>query len=254
MNKSNYWITLLFLLGVFNATPTDAQVDGDTTRVLKNTIRFNLSSPLLFGARYNVIGYERAIREHQTLSANIGRFSLPKFINTDSINESFDINAGSKDKGLNIALDYRFYLQKENKYPAPRGVYIGPYYTFNFFQRENTWTMTTPNANDHFNTTTKLNINMIGAQLGYQFVIRRRLTIDLVLAGPGVWLYNLRTKISKTLDPDDEALVFEKINDLLAAKLPGHEILIKPGEFQKSGSFRTSSFGYRYVVHIGFRF
>ena len=72
--------------------------------------------------------------------------------------------------------------------------------------------------------------------------------------GPGVWFYNLSTKISTTLDPADESLLYDKINEILAAKLPGHELLIGQGGFSKKGSVQASSLGFRYMINLGFRF
>ena len=54
-------------------------------------------------------------------------------IDTDSIK---DITKSNNSKGFHLSLDYRFYLSKENKYNAPHGVYIGPYATYNTFNRD----------------------------------------------------------------------------------------------------------------------
>jgi hypothetical protein len=69
-----------------------------------------------------------------------------------------------------------------------------------------------------------------------------------------MWFYNLKTTINTNLNAEDESLVFGKINEILAAKLPGHEILIKSGSYQNKGSFHLSSPGFRYIIHLGFRF
>jgi hypothetical protein len=252
MKKPVNSVILISILLCFCNSLSYSQVKKDTTRSFKNTIRVNITNPLIFGGKYNVIGYERVLGQHQTISVNIGRFAFPRFVNPNL--DSMQLQRGSTDKGFAFSVDYRFYLGKENKYPAPRGIYVGPYYSFNSFERINTWSMKTANMNGQLQTDLKLNINMIGAQLGYQFVIKKRLAIDLILMGPGVWFYNLKTTVSTTLTPDDESLLFQKINEILAAKLPGHEILLKPGEFQKTGSVRASSPGFRYIIHLGFRF
>jgi hypothetical protein len=72
--------------------------------------------------------------------------------------------------------------------------------------------------------------------------------------GPGVWFYNLRTSVNTNLDPDDENMLLEKLNEMLAAKFPGHEILIPSGDLQKTGSVTTQTAGFRYLLHLGFRF
>ena len=59
-----------------------------------------------------MVGYERTIGKHQSVSANIGRFSLPRLvdINTDSIQ---DITSETNSKGFHGSIDYRFYLSRK---------------------------------------------------------------------------------------------------------------------------------------------
>jgi hypothetical protein len=245
-------ITLLLLSFYLCSFSLNGQIKKDSAKTLKNTIRINLTNPMLFGERYTVVGYERVIGQHQSFSVDIGRFSLPRFVSPRL--DSLQLKYGTTDKGFTFAADYRFYLKKENKYNAPRGVFLGPYYSFNYLERTNTWSLNTSSISQELETNLRLNANLVGAQMGYQFVIKNRLSIDLILFGPGVWFYSVKTKISTNLSADDESLVFEKINEFLAAKLPGHELTINPGEKVRSGSFRTSSGGFRYLIHLGFRF
>ena len=168
--------------------------------------------------------------------------------------DSMQLKRGTSEKGFTVAADYRFYLKKENRYIAPRGVYIGPYYAFNSFSRTNNWTMETKNGPENVTTDIHLNMNMVGGQLGYQFIIKRRIALDLILLGPGVWFYNLHTNLTSTLNEEEQAKLIQKINEMLAAKLPGHEITIPPGDIKKSGSITTSTAGFRYLIHMGFRF
>jgi len=250
--KNTLKATLLLIAICCYFLPVNGQEKKDSAKIFKNTIRINLTSPMIFGDKYNVIGYERVIRPHQTFTINMGRFSLPKFMNPDL--DSMSLQRETTDKGFTIAADYRFYLRKENKYNAPRGVYIGPYYAFNTFSRTNTWIVQTQDGPENVDTKINLNMNMIGGQLGYQFVIKKRLALDLILLGPGVWFYNLKTEVTTSLDEGDQSKVIEKINEMLAAKLPGHEITIPLEDINKSGTIRTSTAGFRYLVHIGFRF
>jgi hypothetical protein len=250
-----YFKMIAFVLPAFLLCQLSAngqEVKDSTKKAFKNTIRINLTSPMIFSTRYLVIGYERILMHNQSFSINAGRFALPNFVQTNF--DSLQLKRGSSDKGFTIAADYRFYLTKENKYNAPRGVYIGPYYSFASFERVNTWSMNTANMNGELKTDMKLNLNMVGAQLGYQFVIKNRIALDLIFMGPGVWFYNLKTTVSSSLSAADESLLFEKLNEILAAKLPGHEILIQPGQYQKTGAVRAYSAGFRYLIHIGFRF
>jgi hypothetical protein len=252
MKKYFNTTTLLVITFCICILPLHGQNSKDSTKVFKNTIRINLTNPMLFGNRNNIFGYERVLTDHQSFTVNVGRFLLPKLVNINT--GSLELVNEQKEQGYTFAFDYRFYLRKENKYAAPRGVYVGPYYGFIHFQRDNTWHMNTATLVGDVNTNMRINMNMVGAQLGYQFIIKKRVAIDMILMGPGVWFYSLKTKLGTTLNPDDEALLFNKINELLAAKLPGHEIVIQPGTYENKGSVKATSAGFRYVVHVGFRF
>ncbi|MEZ5198869.1 MAG: DUF3575 domain-containing protein [Bacteroidales bacterium] len=230
----------------------DEQVVKIEKKPLKNTIRFNLTSPIFFGENYIVFGYERVVNSKQTFSVNLGRFSIPKFTSTDS--DIAELNKDYKDRGINTSADYRFYLNALNNYEAPRGVYVGPYYSYNYFKRENTWTLSTDLFVGEAGTDLILNIHTAGLQLGYQFVFWRRLAVDFVLFGPGIGYYGIKSELRTSLEPDDEALLFEKINDLLAEKFPGYNFAIEKTLFESKGSFKTTSLGFRYMIHIGFRF
>ena len=98
------------------------------------------------------------------------------------------------------------------------------------------------------------NVVSMGFQLGYQFVFWKRVSLDMLLFGPGVAAYKLNTKLETTLDPDQESELFEKINEKLKEKIPGYDLVLSPGSYDRTGSFKTTSLGFRYVVLVGIRF
>src|SRR5688572_4912189 len=126
----------VFFLFVGNFCGAQGPVDSSKKKFpYKNVIRYNLSGALLFGAdQYIVMGYERIVGPRQSFSVNVGRASLPGLIHV--LTDSFTYKKDHKSTGQNISVDYRFYLAKENKFEAPHGFYIGPYYSFNHFKRE----------------------------------------------------------------------------------------------------------------------
>jgi len=219
----------------------------------KNTVMINVTNPLIFGDNNYVLGYERTIGKHQSFSVHIGTFSLGRLIsiNTDSIK---GLNKDVKSFGLSLSGDYRFYLAKENKFNSPHGIYIGPYFATNSFTRNFELSATTEAFTGQLNADFNFRATTLGFQLGYQFVFWNRVSLDMILFGPGLTFYKLKADLSTSLNPDQEAEIFKKINEKLAEKIPGYSLVIQPGTFEKTGSQNTTSAGYRYVVMVGFRF
>jgi hypothetical protein len=52
----------------------------------------------------------------------------------------------------------------------------------------------------------------------------------------------------------DEQELLDAINEILNDKLPGYSLVIDDAEFKRSGSVNTTSLGFRYIIHFGFRF
>jgi hypothetical protein len=260
MKKQLAFLLVLFL-SLSAGTSILAQQDTEKSdmkkadKIRKNTIRFNVTNPVIFGDRSLLLGYERTMGDHQSFSINFGLASLPDFKLFDpGSDSSVVVTNTTKDKGFNLTGDYRFYLSKLNKHKAPRGVYIGPYATHVLMGRENTWNLNTETFQGEVNTDFNFRISAIGAQLGYQFVFWDRLAIDFVIFGPGIAWYTVEAKLDTTLDPDDESALYEKLNEILEDKFPGYSFAIDDVDFKKTGSSNTTSLGYRYTIHLGFRF
>jgi hypothetical protein len=218
-------------------------------KVRKNSILVTVSNPALISDQFQTIGYERVLPHNQSFTVNVGKFSIPKF--GGDLADSLGINSDYKDKGFHFSTDYRFYLMKENRNPAPRGVYIAPFYTYNHLNRENSWMLETDGGMVYTNLT--LNIHTIGAELGYQFVFWDRVALDLILLGPGFGFYGVKAEVG-TSNPDKESEFFDKLNQILADRIPGYDKVIEPGDFSKSGTYSTESLGFRYLIRVGYRF
>jgi hypothetical protein len=244
----------LILISLFTGPMNGyGQISRQPGRIRNNIVHVNLTNPLIFGGRSWIIGYERNLNDKRTFSVNVGQFSLPKFvsINTDSITS---LSKDSRSYGLSMSADYRFYLAMENRYRAPRGVYIGPYFSYNNFNRKADFHACTAAFTGDLSTEFTFRAATVGFQLGYQFVIRDRFTLDLILFGPGISSYKIKAGLSTSLSAEQEAELFGKINDFLKEKIPGYSMVIGSGSFETSGVNNTTSFGYRYVVTAGFRF
>lgn len=135
-NSVNSRITLgvsriiLFLCVLAFTMNAYSQEQDTIKKARKNSIKLNLTNPMIFGDNNYILGYERTIGKHQSFSVHVGTFTLGRLINinTDSITE---LNKDVKSVGLSLSGDYRFYLAKENKYNSPHGLYIGPYFSMN---------------------------------------------------------------------------------------------------------------------------
>jgi len=243
---------IIVLLTVIMLSASYSYGQADTSKHFMNTIKYNITNPMLFGWKFNVIGYERVISKHQTASITMGRVAFPRL--TEGFSDSIGISEQQNDNGFNLSLDYRFYLRKENKYGAPRGVYIGPYYAYNHFSRDLTWELNTTDFTGSVNTSINMNANFIGAQLGYQFILWNRLTIDMILMGPGQWFFNMKTDIGTSLSAEDMTLLLEKLNEQFKEKFPGSEFIFTGEGFEANKTTSTQATGLRYLINIGFRF
>jgi hypothetical protein len=74
------------------------------------------------------------------------------------------------------------------------------------------------------------------------------------MCGPGIGFYKLEASVNTNLSPDQESLFFEKLNAYLEDKLPGYDLIIDEGDFGRDGSAKTTTWGFRYMVNLGYRF
>jgi hypothetical protein len=235
--------------------PALAQETKKEEKFRKNTVHINITNPLIFGSGSVVIGYERLLKSKKhSFTINIGVTSFPDFglIENDSLKH---LNKLKDQKGFNVSADYRFYLLKENKYPAPRGVYIGPYYSYNYFGNHNSWEVKNSNGSTAIvESELKLNVHTIGFEFGYQFIFRDRISLDMVLLGPGVGFYDFKAVFSNNLSDEVKQKILDALNGSLAEKFPGYGIIINEEEFKRTGATDRTTIGYRYMVQLGFRF
>jgi len=100
-----YFIVMLLIFSVSSVM----HGQKDSVKYFKNTIRYNISNPMLFGWKFNVFGYERVIKDYQTASISFGRTAFPAFEYTS---DSLGLTNNYSDKGFNVSVDYRSCLKK----------------------------------------------------------------------------------------------------------------------------------------------
>jgi len=260
--KKTTWLLAILTSSLFvligqKAIAQDTLKTGEAKKErkeFKNTIHLNVTNPLIFGNRAIIFGYERVTGKHQSFTVDVGLTDFPSFHIIDD--DSLKAKTITGESGMHFSADYRFYLGKENKYHAPHGIYIGPYFGYNKFEKDHTWTLTSVVGGAPFDVESKttMSVATLGFQMGYQFILWNRITLDFMIVGPGVARYNLKASLGTNLSEADRQKFFEKLNEALAEKFPGYGWTLGGGDFEVDGSTNTTSFGYKYVVLIGFRF
>jgi len=215
----------------------------------KNIIKVNLTSNILYTSP--LIEYERIVKKNQSFSVQAGLVSLPfgKILNSDSIYFQSSI----KKSGYSVTADYRFYLAKENKDPAPHGVYIGPYVGYYHFNSERSLQI---GSSSNVVLNSKFDVLSIGAQLGYQFVLgkKKRWTLDCIVIAPSLTNYRANLTLTGNIDPAKIDGDLQKILEGVANRFPLVGDLLKNQTADFKGSANAWTAGFRYSMHLGFRF
>ena len=220
----------------------------------KNVIRYNLT-PSIVGFKSVIFGYERVVKSHQSFSINAGYLSIGNSGKKE--NDEYKLTSNKSNSGFSFAADYRFYLKKENKDPAPHGVYIAPYFAhYNLNISTGIKSLDDNMVNPETIIDSKIRITNIGVELGYQFNIKNRFTIDMILVGPSVAGYKVNMDIVGGVQPPDGEVdeTEEALRDILFSKFPWLETLVDEGEVEVKGAKTHWGLGFRYVFQIGYRF
>ncbi len=243
-----YILTSLIVVAVLSCKAQ--QKDSTFTRL--NTIKLNLISSALFSNSI-VLSYERVTKPNQSWGIMAGAMRFPTVADFGS---SINVKDETKKTGFVLGGEYRFYLKKENKYHAPRGVYIGPYANYYFFRNDRSLAYTSPDDQTVTNALLKTDINVIniGAQLGYQFVIKNRWTIDMVIIGPSMAYYSMKLKLDGDFDISEEDILENEILKALTDKFPVVKDLLTDRDVNLQGRNSAWSAGFRYQLNVGYHF
>lgn len=242
--KYLFCATLSLCLTTFHTSAQEAE-----TLQRKNTIKLDLTSYWMFRNALN-FSYERITNPNQTFSVTAGYQEFPRMSNLGS---NIAVKEDNRKNGLKLGVEYRFYLAKENKFSVPHGVYIGPYIAYNRFNNERLVEIDNNGTLEEASLTSNLSFLNVGFQLGYQFVIKDRWVIDLIFAGPAISNYHFKLKLDAagTFDLED---IQNEIILALIDRLPLLEEVIEEDVAVAKGTLDVWSYGYRYQLHVGYRF
>ena len=248
----NRLLLLVALVGI--SVSVWSQDDSVTVKERKNIIRWNITPMAVVGPKSLVLGYERVLKNNQTISLNVGYLEMAPRLN--EAGEVVQLFGDVKRGGFDVSLDYRFYFKNRNKFPAPDGLYWGPYasiYNLTFEGQSKVF-------DDNGLQTNTVGIDMgvtmysFGAQLGYQFIIKDRFSIDLMLMGPSFtkYVFKMDFDAAVALDPNDPFYI--GMEKLLSTLIPGSEIILDGAEFNAKTNTEFSYVGFRYGVQVGYVF
>jgi hypothetical protein len=235
-----------FILLVLATSIAHAQ---DSVRSRKNTIKIDLTARYLY-TNAIIVAYERVVKPNRSFVVYVGYQEFPR---TSRIAKYIEVLEDRSRFGYKLGADYRFYLPKENKYRAPRGVYIGPYFTYHRFDTERLLLVDVNGTKEQANLNSEFTILNLGFQLGYQFVLKDRWTIDLSFAGPSVSHYKYKMRFDGNPSFNQDDIKNDIILDLLD-RYPFLKDVVNNKQATSSGDLDTWGMGYRYQLTVGYRF
>jgi hypothetical protein len=240
--------SLLLSLLIVSASQVNAQ-KNDSLPQRRNTIKLNLVTSMIY-SKSAAVSFERVLKNNRSWGAMLGYVQFPVI---GSLGSSITSTGNPRNTGYVVGGEYRFYLGKENKFYAPHGVYIGPYANYFSFSNGHDLNYTNPTTGTVTNASlsTELKVLNIGVQLGYQFLINDRWTIDMVFIGPSVSNYALDTSVSGTID---ESLLSSELVKALADRFPLVKDLVDNQSANVHGSSSSWGKGFRYQFNIGYHF
>ena len=251
LRKSIFLVIISTLICSFGYSQGISGLDSLAYKdVRRNTIKWNIT-PMIWNITNINFGYERTTSNTGSFTINAGYFVLPTFGVFDSIN----IKRQNKKWGFSLSGDKRWYFKKRNTKLAPDGIYIGVYGSIHYYDFENSFEVINSDiAKGTLDLTGKFGIFSAGVELGYQFVFKNNISLDLIFIGPSLSTYTTELKIAGDLAVDKESEYIQALYDVLISKFPGADRLIDEKALKSSGTSFSFGPGFRYMIQIGYRF
>jgi hypothetical protein len=241
-------------LSTASAQMKDTAMDAHKRYPYVNIPKIEISSWLLYPSSFHV-AYERVLTTHTSFELFGGYNALPSYANLNITGTSLSLD---KTKGgYSFGAEFRFYLLKENKYIAPHGVYLAPYFSYYNFNSNRTLTHTDSTGDmQSVNLNSKVTFLSFGGELGYQFVLGKRIVIDCEVFGPSFTYYTFQASLNGELDGLSQNEILQQVIASLKNKLPFLNSFSNGETVSKSGftDARFPAIGFRYALNIGFAF
>ncbi|MBE0648140.1 MAG: DUF3575 domain-containing protein [Bacteroidales bacterium] len=217
-----------------------------------NVIKLNLTPMLLWSFNNVTLSYERILGPRQSVTIALGYLEYPTLFK-DTIAGLVNVTSRQK-RGINVGLEYRFYLMKRNRRPIPDGLYLAPYASFYGYSFKNNLDILETTVDTGAYIKGRFYCFNLGVELGYQFVFWKRFTLDLVLFGPSVSYYGGDLSYGVGLNPDEIKKIDQEILDEIKQKYPFVRSLFTSNTLVEKGKLDLFSLGFRYMIQIGFHF
>ena len=227
--------------------------DSPVTKIsYPNIPKFSISSFAIYQKSLH-LGYERVLNKNHSIYVFGGYNEFPKILNLNLTNTRI---TGTQNKtGYSFGVEFRFYLPKENKDPAPHGVFLAPYVSYYNFGSTNSLTHTDSSGSQTASLISRSQFINVGVELGYQFVLAKRFIIDCEIFGPSFTYYNFQAELNGHIN-GDPGETLQAVIDALKERMPLLSDLSSGKKIYSSGK-ATQKFpflGFRYAVSIGYAF
>ncbi len=194
--------------------------------------------------------YERQLNDHWTVLLGSGfrwSGSTPKVL---GLGDVILTTEASGIQGFSITPEIRYYFNFCECGGSPSGFYTGLYGRYTKFYGNLTFNVW--NGSEYYDALVSSNLRELGVgiQLGYQFVFKKRWTVDIMFAGPRLSTY----KFKADLESDDLEALVDSIEEEINKRRESigmDPISIDPStELEANFGFKN----FRYAVGVGFMF
>ena len=182
----------------------------------KNVIKLNPTPMMLWNNKNVTFSYERVVNSNQSFTFGLGYLVFNNLLD-DTIINTFT-NTTRKKNGLNFSFEYRFYMNKRNSRTIPDGLYLAPFFTCYLYKFQNELDVVDSPDEDFAELSGGFYALNFGGALGYQFVLWKRMTIDLILIGPAVSYYGGKLHIKGDLELSEIKDINEELYNKIKEK------------------------------------